>query len=121
MIHDKLPIATGDECFKLLTNQLAMVGYWPVMAVTGKSELGFDCGEGAYSVVGAPSRRWRRSAAEDLLALVLNVVHSAASFESTSENSPGLDTLRTDRLIALSSFSVWWCMAVVCWWSDLFG
>ena len=71
MIHDKLPIATGGECFKLLTNQLAMVGYWPVMAVTGNSELGFDCGEGAFCVVGAPSRRWRLSAAEDLLALVL--------------------------------------------------
>ena len=44
------------------------------MAVTGNRELGFDSGEGAYTVVGAPSRRWRRSAAEDLLALVLNVV-----------------------------------------------
>ena len=90
------------------------------MAVIGNRELGFDSGEGAYTVVGAPSRRWRRSAAEDLLALVLNVVHSAASFDPTRENSPGLDALRTDRLIALSSFSVWWCMAVVCW-SDLSG
>ena len=48
-------------------------------------------------------------------------VELAASFDSTRENSPGLDTLRTDRLIVLSSYSVWWCMAVVCWWSDLSG
>ena len=26
---------------------------------------------------------------------------------------------RTDRLIALSSFSVWWCMAVLGWLSHL--
>ena len=72
-----MPIASGDELFKLLTYQLAMVGYWPIMTVTGNRELGFDSGEGAYTVVGAPSRRWRRSAAEDLLALVLKVVRSA--------------------------------------------
>ena len=46
------------------------------MTVTSDRELGFGSGEGAFSVVGAPSRRWRRAAAEDLLALVLNVVHS---------------------------------------------
>ena len=28
-------------------------------------------------------------------------------------NSPSPDTARIDRLIALSSFSVWWCMAVL--------
>ena len=33
----------------------------------------------------------------------------AAQFDSTRENSPGLDTARIDRLIALSSVSVWWC------------
>ena len=37
-------------------------------------------------------------------------VEPAASFDSTRENSPGIDTLRTDRLIALSSISVWWCL-----------
>ena len=30
----------------------------------------------------------------------------------TTEKSPGSDTSRIDRLFALSSFSVWWCMAV---------
>ena len=47
MIHDKLLIAFGDESFKFVTDQLSMVGYWPTMAVTGNSELGFDSGEGA--------------------------------------------------------------------------
>ena len=28
------------------------------------------------------------------------------------KNSPGPDTLRNDKLTALSSFSEWWCMAV---------
>ena len=37
----------------------------------------------------------------------------AAQLDSTRENSPGLDTARLDRLIALSSFSVWWCRAVL--------
>ena len=40
---------------------------------------------------------------------------------STRENSPGLDTLRNDRLTHLSSFSVWWCMAVLSWWSESSG
>ena len=35
-------------------------------------------------------------------------VEPAAEFDSTLENSPGPDIVRTDRLIALSSFSVWW-------------
>ena len=43
----------------------------------------------------------------------------ATQFDSTRENSPGLDTARIDRLIALSSFSVWWCRAVLSWWSAL--
>ena len=30
-----------------LTYQLAMVGFWPTMALTGNGELGFDSGEGA--------------------------------------------------------------------------
>ena len=47
MIHDKLLIAFGDESFKFVTDQLSMVGYWPVMGVTGNRELGFDSGEGA--------------------------------------------------------------------------
>ena len=38
--------------------------------------------------------------------------------DSIRENSPGLDTARIDRLIALSSFSVWWCMAVPSLCSD---
>ena len=42
----------------------------------------------------------------------------AAEFDSTRENSPGLDTARIHRLIAFSSFSVWWCMAVFRWCSD---
>ena len=71
MIHDKLPIASGDECFKLLTYQLAIVN----------RKLGFDSGKGAFSVVGALSRCWKRSAAEYLLALVLNVVHSQIRVE----------------------------------------
>ena len=45
-------------------------------------------------------------------------VEPAAFFDSTRENSPGQDTARIHRLIALSSFSVWWCMAVVSWCSD---
>ena len=39
-------------------------------------------------------------------------VEPAAKFDSTRENSPGQDTSRIDRLMALSSFPVWWCMAV---------
>ena len=35
------------------------------------------------------------------------------------EISPGPDTGRIDRLIALSWFGGWWCMAVLSWWSDL--
>ena len=31
------------------------------------------------------------------------------------------DTDRIDRLIALSRFRGWWCMAVLSWWSDLSG
>ena len=45
MIYDKILIAFGDESFKFLTYQLSMVGYWPIMAVTGNKELGFDSGE----------------------------------------------------------------------------
>ena len=37
----------------------------------------------------------------------------AAQFDSTRENSPGLDTSRIDRLMALSSFSVRWCVVVL--------
>ena len=39
----------------------------------------------------------------------------------TRENSPGPDTVRIDRLRALSWFGGWWCMAVLSWWSDLSG
>ena len=46
-------------------------------------------------------------------------VEPAAYFDSTREKSPGLDTARIHRLIAFSSFSVWWCMAVFCRCSDL--
>ena len=45
-IHDKLLIAFGDWCFKFLTYQLSMVGYWPTKAVTGNRERGFDSGAG---------------------------------------------------------------------------
>ena len=41
-------------------------------------------------------------------------VDLAAKFDSTRENSPDQDAARIDRRIALSSFSVWWCMAVLC-------
>ena len=37
----------------------------------------------------------------------------AALLDLTRENSPGQDAARIHRLIALSSFSVWWCMAVL--------
>ena len=46
-------------------------------------------------------------------------VEPAAQFDSTRENSPGQDTARIDRLMALSSFSLWWCIAVLCSWSAL--
>ncbi len=36
-----------DESFKFLPYQVAMVGYWPTMLLTGDGELGFDSGEGA--------------------------------------------------------------------------
>ena len=45
-------------------------------------------------------------------------VEPAASFDSTRDNSPGLDTARIGRSIALSSFPVWWCMAVLSRCSD---
>ena len=38
----------------------------------------------------------------------------AAQFASTREKSPGTDTTRIGRLAALSSFSAWWCMSVIC-------
>ena len=38
---------SGDESFKFLPYQVAMVGYWPTMLMTGDGELGFDSGEGA--------------------------------------------------------------------------
>ena len=47
MIHDKILVAFGGESFKFLTYQPSMVGYWPTMAVTSNTELGFDSGEGA--------------------------------------------------------------------------
>ena len=47
MIHDKLVVAFGGESFKFLTYQPSMVGYWPTMAVTCNTALGFDSGEGA--------------------------------------------------------------------------
>ena len=34
---------------------------------------------------------------------------------------PGPDVARIDVLIALSRFYVWWCMAVLSWWSGLSG
>ena len=46
-------------------------------------------------------------------------VELAAQFDSTRENLPGPDIVRIDRLIALSCFYGWWCMAVLRWWSDL--
>ena len=48
-------------------------------------------------------------------------VEPAAQFASTLENSPGLDTVRIDRLKALSRFHGWCCAAVLGWWSDLSG
>ena len=45
----------------------------------------------------------------------------AAQFASTRVNSPGLDTVRIDRLFALSWFYGWCCMAVLTWWCDLCG
>ena len=47
MIHDILLIASDHWSFKFLTYQLAMVGCWLTIAVTGNRELGFDSGEGA--------------------------------------------------------------------------
>ena len=43
----KILIAFGDESFKFPTYQLSMVGYWPTMALTGNTELGFGSGDGA--------------------------------------------------------------------------
>ena len=37
--------------------------------------------------------------------MVLTINHAG-------KNSPGLDTARIHRLTPLSSFSMWWCMAV---------
>ena len=48
-------------------------------------------------------------------------VELAAQFDSTRENLPGPDIVRIDRLIALSGFYGWGCMAVLSWWSDLSG
>ncbi len=48
-------------------------------------------------------------------------VELAAQFDPTRENLPGPDIVRIDRLIALSRFYGWWCMAVLSWWSDLSG
>ena len=45
----------------------------------------------------------------------------AAQCAPKRENSPGPDTVRIDRLKALSSFSLWWSMTVLCRWSDLSG
>ena len=42
-------------------------------------------------------------------------VEPAAQHEKTHQ---GQDTARIDRLTLLSSFSVWWCMAVLSWWSE---
>ena len=47
-----------------------------------------------------------------------NTPHTEPTPDSIRENSPAPDTARIDRLIALSSFSVWWCMAVLSWCSD---
>ena len=41
-------------------------------------------------------------------------VEPAAELDLTRENSPGQDAARIHRFIALSSFTVWWCMAVFC-------
>ena len=41
-------------------------------------------------------------------------VKLAASLDLTRENSPGQGAARIHRFIALSSFSVLWCMAVFC-------
>ena len=38
--------SAGDDSFKLLTYQLPTVGYWPILAMTGSGESGFDTGEG---------------------------------------------------------------------------
>ena len=40
---------------------------------------------------------------------------------TTRKNSPGPDTARIHRLIALSWFYGWWCMAVLSWWSESSG
>ena len=50
VIHDNRTnrmASAGDRFFKLLTDQLPTVGYWPTVAMTGNGELGFDSGEGA--------------------------------------------------------------------------
>ena len=39
--------SSGDRSFKFLPYQLSMIGYGPIMALTGDGELGFDSGEGA--------------------------------------------------------------------------
>ena len=43
----KILIAFGDESFKFQTYQLSMAGYWPTMALTGNTELGFGSGDKA--------------------------------------------------------------------------
>ena len=47
-----------------------------------------------------------------------NTLHTEPTPDPIRENSPGLDTARIDRWTALSSFSVWWCVAVLGWCSD---
>ena len=45
----------------------------------------------------------------------------AAQFDSTRVSLPGPDIGRNDRLIVLSRFYGWWCMAVLSWWVGLSG
>ena len=47
MITLRIVCFGDDESFKFLPYQVAMVGYWPTMLLTGNGELGFDSGEGA--------------------------------------------------------------------------
>ena len=47
----------------------------------------------------------------------LVVVSFPDSFSTLRE----IKVVRIDSFIALSWFYGWWCMAVLSWWSDLFG
>ena len=45
--ESKVALEAVDDSVKSLPHQLAMVGSWPTMVITGNGGSGFDSGEGA--------------------------------------------------------------------------